>query len=338
MDIQIEPLCGPAGSNPITVYGYSWPEADVVIRHLFAGDVVQEWPLLKGDFDFDFTVGMTLDTTQEGEHTIQALYYSPSDSQYVVGDSEPFVVPCPTPTPTPTATPRPPNLIVESIVLLNEEPISTLDPLTFTVSIANVGETATHNLFWVDLFVDPTGPISPTNPPLDESGYWAAVNSLDAGASIVLTLYLLAGVDATGEHAAYVMADTLRGVAEFDELDNVGGPLTFYVSEEPPTPVPAFVPMAASVESGAISGSTWLHLSGDTTPQGRVTVYCYNGDMLVAETISDRDGNYLLQDLPSGTYTVIGESVIDGVLYSDIAWGIAVKSGETTPYVTLYIH
>ncbi len=134
------------------------------------------------------------------------------------------------------------------------------------------------------------------------------------------------------------MVDTLNGVAEDNELDNVGEPVTFNVSEEQPTPAPASAPMAAAVESGAISGSTWLWLDGDIAPQGRVNVYSYNGDVLVAETISDQDGNYLLQDLPPGTYTVIAESVIDEVLYTDIAVDILVNGGETTPYVTLYMH
>ena len=332
MDIQIDPLCGQAGSNANTVHGYNWPEADVKIEHIFAGNVEQEWPLPKGDFDFNFTVPITITSILTGEHTIQALYYSPPDGQYVLGDSEPFIVPCAPP------PPGPPNLIVEGVTLLNAAPISTCLPLTFTASIANVGETAANALFWTDLFVDPTGPISPTNPPIDESAYWAAVNSLAVSESITVTLYLPGGVDATGVHTYYVMADTLNGVAEVDELDNVAGPLTFTVSGEQPTPTPTSAPFAASVESGAISGSTWLHLNGDVAPQGRVNVYWYSGDVLVAETISDRAGTYRLQDLPPGTYTVVAESVIDGVLYTDIAWDIIVKSGEMTPYVTLYMH
>jgi hypothetical protein len=338
MDIQIDPLCGPEGSNTITVQGTDWPEADVLIKHIYDGIDPQEWFLSKNDFDFNFTVAITIDNMEEGEHTIQALYYSPSEGQYVIGDSEPFVVPCPTPTPTPTATPRPPNLIIESIALLNSEPISTSLPLTFTVSIANAGETAANALFWVDLFVDPTSEISPTNPPIDEGDYWVSVNSLGVGESIACTLYLLGGVDAAGEHSAYVTADTLNGVAEDNELDNVGGPLTFSVVDDQPTPVPTSASVPAVAGDGAISGSTWLHLNGDVAPQERVNVYWYSGDALLAETLSDRDGNYLLRDLAPGTYTVVGELVIDGVLYTDVAAGVNVNSGETAPHVTLYLH
>jgi hypothetical protein len=132
------------------------------------------------------------------------------------------------------------------------------------------------------------------------------------------------------------MADTLNAVVEADELDNVWGPLVFTVSAaaSPPAPLSAFTLGG----DGAIGGSTWLHWNGDLAPQGRVNVYWYRGDALVAETTSDRDGNYLLQDLPPGTYTVVGELVVDGVLYSDVAGDIVVNGGETTPYVTLYLH
>jgi hypothetical protein len=155
---------------------------------------------------------------------------------------------------------------------------------------------------------------------------------------MTLTLNLPDGLDVTGVHTSYVMADTWDQVAEDNELDNVGGPLTFTVSLEqaPPTPTPT--PTPAPLEDGAISGSTWLYLNGDIVPQGRVNVYCYSGSVLVAETISDQDGNYLLQDVPPGTYTVIGESVINDVLYTDIAVNVVVNSGATTPYVTLFLH
>jgi hypothetical protein len=155
---------------------------------------------------------------------------------------------------------------------------------------------------------------------------------------MTLTLALPDGLNATGVHTSHVMADTWNQVSEDSELDNVGGPLTFTVSLEqvPPTPTPT--PTLAPVEDGAISGSTWLYLNGDVVPQGRVNVYCYDGSVLVAETISDQDGNYLLENVPPGTYTVIGESVINDVLYTDIALDVGVNSGETTPYVTLFLH
>jgi hypothetical protein len=130
----------------------------------------------------------------------------------------------------------------------------------------------------------------------------------------------------------------LGQVVEGNELDNVGGPLTFTVSLEGPTPTPTSTPVPAPPEAGALSGSTWLYEGSEIAPQARVNVYWYHDDTLIAETVSDEQGNYLVPDLPSGTYTVVGEFTVDGVLYSDVAWDVVVTGGETTPYVTLYLH
>jgi hypothetical protein len=82
---------------------------------------------------------------------------------------------------------------------------------------------------------------------------------------------------------------------------------------------------------------TWLYLDGTIVSQGRVNVYCYDGDVLVAETISDRNGSYLLQGILPGTYTVIGELVADPVLYTDVALDVDVVHGETTPLVDIVL-
>jgi hypothetical protein len=337
-DLEIAPSCGPLGSNPIIVEGVDWPKADVLIEHLFAGDVVQEKMVPKGDINVNFTVPITIETTLEGEHTIQGSYWSNSDGQYVLGDAEAFTVPCPPPTPTPTPTPLPPNLIVESFALENEGEIAPNDPVSYAVTIANDGETDVSALFWVDLFINPSGPINLANPPIEISADWAAINGLAAQTSTVVSLDLPDGVDATGVYTAYVMVDTLLQVVESKEEDNLGGPVTFTAVGEGPPPAAMSAALSAEVSGGAIGGSTWLQLNGEVAPQGRAEVYCYSGDRLVAETTSDREGRYRLPDLPPGTYTVVAELFIDGIPYTDVAADIVVKRGETTPFVTLYLN
>jgi hypothetical protein len=336
-EIQIDPACDESeGISEITITGYDWPDADVKIQHFLQGKLQQEWTLAADSFEINFTRTITIEATLNSEHTIKALYHLEGD-KFKMGDAAVFTVPCPTPTPTPTFTPAPANLVVQSIALANEEPLSTYSPLTFTVSIANIGGVLTESWFWADLFVDPADPISPTNPALHETDYWAPVKALAGGESVVLALPLLYGVEVTGVHTCYVMADTLNEIGEGNELDNVGGPFTFTVDLEGTPPTPAPVPAAEGEGSGAISGVTWLQLDDGVAPQGMVNVYLYNGDALVAETTSDANGNYWLQDLAPGTYTVIGEVAIDGVLYTGTAMGIVVGGGETAPYVTLYL-
>jgi len=337
MDIMLVPSCGPLGSNTITVYGYNWPNNDVKIMHVFGDTEIEVGYVREQDFDTNFAVEVTIEASQQGTHEIKAYYKS--DSNWVPGDWEPYTVPCAAPpTPTPTPTPAYPNLVVERLALVNTPPISTHDPLTFTVAVHNAGETAANNLFWVDLYVDPTQVLSPTNPLVEESDTWAAVSSLEPGASITLTLYYHAGLDAVGAYEAYAMADTWNQVVESDELDNLSDALdvTIEVTGTLPTPTPTTTP--APVEDGAISGSTWLYINGDLVLQGRVNVYCYDGDVLIGETLSEQDGSYLLEGVPPGTYTVVGEATINDVLYSDLVTDITVNSGETTPYVTLILH
>jgi hypothetical protein len=139
-----------------------------------------------------------------------------------------------------------------------------------------------------------------------------------------------------GDHVAYALADTWTQVNESDEADNVSQAVLIPVPQEgtPPTPTPT--PDATG--TGAISGSTWLYINGDVVPQGRVNVYLYEGEVLIAEVLSDQSGDYVMEGLPAGTYTVIGETYIDGVLYSDIVLNVLVESGQTTQYMTLVLH
>lgn len=337
MDILLEPACGPLGSSTVTVRGYNWPNNDVSIRYTCPSGTTEVAYVRKQDFTTNFVVDVTIDAAQAGVHSIEALYKD--GVSWVSGDTESFEVPCPSP-PTPTLTPTPsyPNLIVDSVGLSTGGPISTHDPVTFTVSVRNIGEMAANNLFWVDLYVDPASPISPTNPLAQTSTDWTAVSSLEAATSISLTLYYHQGFDTVGEHVAYVMADTWDQIAEDNEWDNVSVPLTITVNEEgvPPTPTPT--PTPGPVEDGSISGSTWLYINGDVVSQGRVNVYCYQGDMRIAEALSTQEGAYVLENVPPGTYAIVGEAVINSVLYTDVVMDVVVTSGQETPYVTLILH
>ncbi len=114
-------------------------------------------------------------------------------------------------------------------------------------------------------------------------------------------------------------------MGELDETDNAYGSITVTVTEEgmpPPEP-----PVSTTV--GSIAGETWISLSGLPMPHGRTDVYVYQGDTLVAFTTSGEDTMYEFPDLPIGTYTVIGETWLDGVRYSN-SYEVDVLENETT--------
>ncbi len=320
--IDVAPTCGPLGTVTITVSGSQWPTNKGSLIILWDG--ADPYPIpASSDFSVDITV-----TATTGTHTVRVE----TDQQgHKYNDTKTFEAPCPI---IPTPTPSQPNLVVESITLENQGTLSTFDPLTFTVSVRNIGAAAANSLFWVDLYADPA---SPSDLASEASVAWAAVSSLPQDQAIDLTLNYLQGFDTTGQHQAYAMADSWEQVQETDELDNVGGPLAVYVAQEgtPPVPTPSPTPGGPT---GMISGSTWLYINGDVVPQGRVNVYCYDGGLLVAEALSDQDGNYIMLNVPAGSYTIIGETFIDHVLYSDIVMDVEVLGGQTTQYVTLVLH
>ena len=78
-------------------------------------------------------------------------------------------------------------------------------------------------------------------------------------------------------------------------------------------------------------GETWVSLTGIPVPHGRTAVHCLDGaGNVVASTNSDNAAKYTLPTLPAGTYTVIGETWIDGVRYSRTLDGIVVNENEST--------
>jgi Flp pilus assembly protein TadG len=326
--IDVSPTCGPAGNTLITVSGHQWPTNKGYLAILWDGVEVEQVDPPSADFNMLITV-----SADAGVHTVTV---QTTDLGVVYSDAKSFEVPCPI---IPTPTPSQPNLVVEGIALENSGTLSTYDPLTFTVGVRNIGAAAANSLFWVDLYTDPAlEPPTPSDLSSGASVAWAAVSSLPENQAISLTVLYPEGFVTTGDHRAYALADSWDQVLESDELDNVGGPLTVTVALDgvPPSPTPT--PTPGGVANGAISGSTWLFISGDIVPQGRVNVYCYAGAELIAETLSDQDGNYVLPDITPGTYSVIGQTYINDVYFSDVVLNVQVSSGSTTRYITMILH
>jgi hypothetical protein len=331
MDISLDPECGPMGDNPLTVYGYDWPVTDVRIDHVFEGVTTT---LITLDWDAHetfFTIGvLTVTDAVTGTHTIQSYEHVGDD--WEPQDSEVFTVPCP-------PGPGYPNLVVQSVTVSPTQPISTYLPITFTVAIANTGATTATHVFWTDLYLDPAEPISPTNPSLPSGRDYTAIGPLGAGESTSALLLLPGGVSAPGVYTASVMADTWHQVSESDEVDNLSGPITVSIVARQVMPGMTPTPTPLPGGFGSVSGSTWLYYEGDLAPQGRVLVSVYTGDgYLVAQGLSDRSGQYLLENVPKGTFNMFAELYVDGEFYLDILTNVEVDNNKLTPYQTLLLH
>jgi uncharacterized repeat protein (TIGR01451 family) len=302
--ITVSPLCGGPGTGvPLVVRGYNWAYqnefSDITIE--WDDNTVAVWDAeLDGQlptWDVSFLV-----TATAGQHTVSAVNDTIPE---VIGT---FVCPCPSP-----------NLVVSDLELLTTGPISTYQSLDFTVLVENIGTRPVNNLFWLDLYAAAAG--------FPESAIiWTSLSSLSVDDSARITATYQSGFEETGTYDVRALVDSWEQVVELDEGDNMYGPIQVPVTlegEPPYTP-----PVTTTV--GTIAGETWISLTGNPVPHARATVWCVDGEgHTVASTVSDRDAQYQLADLPVGTYTVIGETWVNGYRYSN-SYSVDVFEDQTT--------
>ncbi len=110
--------------------------------------------------------------------------------------------------------------------LVTPLPVGAGLPVSFTVTIANNGDADVDTLFFVDVFLDPTVVLT-TGIPITESSGFTAVPALAAGESLTLTILAPLGfAELPPTHTVYAMVDSLDGIAESDETNNVSASLT----------------------------------------------------------------------------------------------------------------
>ncbi|MCR4405960.1 MAG: malectin domain-containing carbohydrate-binding protein [Anaerolineae bacterium] len=243
------------------------------------------------------------------------------------------------PTPTPTPTTAPPDLVITHFSAEPTGVISVTDPITFTVVVANNGQLAAGNLFWVDLY-DTMNPVTPTLDTLRGmvSFQWRGVSYLGAGQSITLTIPHDSGFIEAGYHQIFAWADSYEQIVESNEANNVSGPISVPVSSGGVVPVPTPTNTPTPPTAGSISGVTMIWDGSYLVPIGRATVTLMQGSTIVAETISNAaNGTYRFDGVAPGTYTVLGEAVIDGLLYYDAVPGVVVVAGMETTDVDLIL-
>lgn len=300
--ITIAPQCGPAGTTVITITGYNWKyqnkNDDISIKWDGSQVAVYYATNQPPSWQKQITVNVT-----EGSHRVSAVNSKTPER------SATFVSPCPSP-----------DLVISDLRLLTTEPISTYQPLDFSVTVANLGTRPANTMFWVDLYdADPAG---------GRTGIaWGAVSGLGSGRSTNIVITLQRGFPVTGTYQVWAKADSWLQVSELNENNNVMGPISVNISRVG-TPPPETPP---TTTVGSIVGETWVSLTGAPVPHGRANVYVYDErGTLVASTVSDANASYALYDIPVGTYTVVGETWINGVRYSNTYPGVQVYEGQST--------
>lgn len=109
--------------------------------------------------------------------------------------------------------------------LLTPLPLGANLPVSFSVTIENVGDVDVDSQFFVDIFIDPTIVLT-TGIPITESSGFTAVPALAAGESRVITVTAQQGFTTEPfTHTVYAMVDSLEEIAESDETNNISVPL-----------------------------------------------------------------------------------------------------------------
>ena len=308
-------------------------------------DVLIEGNRLLDNFDISATFGryragyqhFTVNVA-DGQLNIRFLGNQGSSENYALVQAIGITQEAP-PTPTPVPTLAPPDLVITNFSAEPTGVISVTDPITFTVVVANNGQLSAGNLFWVDLY-DTWDTITPTLDTLrgSVSFQWRGVSYLGAGQSITLTIPHDSGFSEAGYHQIYAWADSYEQIIESNEANNVSGPISVPVSSEGVVPVPTPTNTPTPPTSGSISGVTLIWDGSYLVPIGRATVTLMQGSTIVAETTSNAEnGTYRFDGVAPGTYTVLGEAVIDGLLYYDAVPGVVVVVGVETTDVDLIL-
>ncbi|MFO7681793.1 MAG: TadE/TadG family type IV pilus assembly protein, partial [Chloroflexota bacterium] len=243
--IIVLPSCGSPNTNGqvrITVAGYNWPDnKDIVLYWNTTGNIRGTIPRGHGG---SFTISwleneVTMPADPRTPNTYNVLAYT--DNRNAITH---YRVPCdsatavPTSTATVTPTPDPADLIIVGPPqLISQPPIIAYRPVQFSVVISNTGDVDVNNQFFVDLFLDPQGPVQPGDIriPINQSSGYAGVSSLPGNATRVISITAPFGFanDPT-LHNVYGMVDSIEQIDEKIETNNISAMATAdYVTPGP---------------------------------------------------------------------------------------------------------
>ena len=191
--------------------------------------------------------------------------------------------------------------------------------------ISNTGGVNINNLFFVDLYIDPTTTITPGTIAITitESVGYVAIIGLAENTSQVITITTQSGfMNSPETHLVYGMVDSTEEINEYVENNNISTPqaVDFVTPANTPYPTPTFDGSGTNTISGIIR----INL-GSFVPHERTTVRLINGSsVIVNQTFSDENGFYEFLNVPDGIYTIVSCATVDNVEYTGVRNGISV--------------
>jgi len=315
--ITLDPTCGPAGNQTITIHVHNWPAGNYLVVYFDTTRVINEQHKEDAS-NFDRTITVS-NVAAYVKHTVEAAAWPKKDEGGIRAGlaTAPFTCPCPVP-----------DLVVSNLELASTPPLGTYRKINFSVQVKNQGGADIPSLFWVDLYESEF-----PDPLADTSVDYIAVNGLPAGASIDFTMWVDPGFTTTGVHTLTALADTWNQIREYSEINNLSAPLAITVTQENPVPTPTPTPETPPGAPGTILGITYVSESGQPKPTNLVNIYVYDSagrlrwsGFSKLDPVSGNSGTYEAT-LPPGTYTVVGQLRMATGLF----WGqtpVVLLSGE----------
>lgn len=321
--IVVLPSCGDPGPDnnytvSFSVSGYNWPTNKSIalywnntiwvqtVSQPHSGSFSYIWTRSQPEWDDAGWVGAnyTIKGVSSNNITVQTTFQAPCSN---------FIPPTASPQP-PTPTPDPADLIVvgQPQIISTGTPVA-YQPIAFSVVVSNTGGVPVNNLFFIDLYIDPTPSVISTtySIPLSQSDGYTALSSLAGNTSQVITI--TTGYGFTNEpdpHLVYAMVDSLGDIAENSEINNISTPASIggVQTAVPPTATPT--PAAGG---NKIHGVTWRLAPTGLTPvlRARMLLIDSGGNVIQEVFSSITNGYYAFSNMADGDYTVQACSTIN---------------------------
>lgn len=324
--IVVRPSCGNPSFDDdykvrFNVSGYNWPKDESIalywddtiwmqtVSQPHSGSFSKTWERSEPEWGNANWVGDTyIVKGVSSSKSVQTTFQTPCDD---------FIPPIATP-PTPTATPAPADLIVvgQPQIVSTGTPVA-YQPIDFSVIISNTGDIPVNNLFFIDLYIDPTPVISTTYAiPVSQSSGYTALSSLAGKTSQAITITTRFGFkNEPDPHLVYAMVDSLEdideNIEEGGEENNISSAaiISGVQTAVPPTSTPVAV-----AGGNKIHGVTWRLSPTGLTPVLRARMYLIGSDDIpIPGFSSGTNGYYAFSNIADGDYTVQACFTINGV-------------------------
>ncbi len=322
ISLSVNPSCGSPGVHnaytvSFNVVGTNFPANTAVSLFLVdpeGGETpFTSTPVITTTSGGAFHTSETRANLAEGTHRVRARY-----NGNVLEAS--YQVPCsdytpPPPTPDVDPTPAPADLIVVGAPqLASSRPITAYQPVSFAVTVKNIGGAPVNSLFFVDLFFNPVPPVisGTVNIPIEQSAGYLSLNSLAAGASETITVTSYSGfANEPASNLVYAMVDSLQGIDEYVETNNISEAVVIDDVRTAPTPTPTPTPSGERL----IHGLVYRPTGGKVTKVLRANLILTDLGTGAVRTVesSSENGYFVFDGVANGTYSLLACSSVNGV-------------------------